>query len=198
MDIYNYHPITGEYLSAGVADENPLDANDPIVPGFATPVRPPAIPDGMAAVYKSQFGTVPQNWPEGAWSLVRDYRAAPLYRTEDGAVYLFDGTFHGLGELPAGVTEVPRPSASHVWRNGAWEGDEALEAMQLTADAEAKRTAMLADADAQIAPLMDAFVLGELSEGEEQKLRAFSQYRKALRALDLSDPRAIVWPDAPA
>ncbi len=198
MDVFNYHPITGEYLGVGAADENPLDPDDPIIAGFATPTAPPVTPDGMVAVYRSASGLPPQNWPEGSWVLERDYRNVPLYRTEDGAPYAFDGDFLGIGELPSTLTEIPRPSVAHVWEDGAWRLDEALEAERLAAEGTARRDALLAEADARIAPLMDGFVLGELSDAEGAQLRALSQYRKALRALDLSDPRAIHWPEVPA
>ncbi|MNT85516.1 Caudovirales tail fiber assembly protein [compost metagenome] len=76
----------------------------------------------------------------------------------------------------------------------------ALEAEQLAAAARAQRDALLAEADGLIAPLMDGFVLGELTVEDEARLRALSQYRKALRAVtsQAGFPRTINWPVKPA
>jgi hypothetical protein len=58
----------------------------------------------------------------------------------------------------------------------------------------------LYEADQLIAPLMDGFVLGELTTEDEVALKALSQYRKALRAVTSQPgfPRTIDWPVKPA
>ncbi|GLC97857.1 phage tail fiber assembly protein [Cupriavidus sp. TA19] len=200
MEIFNYHPITGEFLSAGAADDNPLEPEDPIVPGYATPTELPAAAAGRVRVYRRPDGSAPQNWPEGAWTLVPDYRGTPLFRTADGAAFELGEQYSGLGDLPPFLTDEPRPSPAHVWTVDEWVLDEALETEQLAAAARRQRDAMLAEADRLIAPLMDGFVLGELTEEDEARLRALSQYRKALRAVtnQASFPRTITWPVKPA
>ncbi|MNL58947.1 Caudovirales tail fiber assembly protein [compost metagenome] len=81
-----------------------------------------------------------------------------------------------------------------------WVLDEQLETQQLTAQALAQRDALLAEADQRIAPLMDGFVLDELTPEDEVRLKALSQYRKALRAVNgqAGFPRTINWPVKPA
>ncbi|WP_423192987.1 tail fiber assembly protein [Cupriavidus sp. H18C2] len=200
MEIFNYQPITGELLSTGIADENPLDANDPIIPGYATPEPPPEAPQGRVAVYRDANGVPPQNWPNGAWTLAPDYRAVPLYRTLDGSAFYLGAEYNGLGDLPPFLTDEPRPSPAHVWLSDEWALDEALETSQLVAAATAERDSRLAEADQLIAPLMDGFVLDELTSEDEARLKALSQYRKALRAVtsQAGFPRAINWPVKPA
>lgn len=199
MEIYNYHPITGEYLGIGLADDNPLEPDTPIVPGYATPGTPPADEVGRVRVYRRPDGSAPQNWPEGSWTLVPDYRQVPLYRTADGSSFVLGEEYSGIGDLPAFLTDEPRPSPAHVWTADEWVLDEALETEQLAAAARAQRDALLEEADQLIAPLMDGFVLGELTLEEEARLKALSQYRKALRAIttQVGFPRTINWPIKP-
>ncbi|WP_061960261.1 tail fiber assembly protein [Cupriavidus pauculus] len=200
MEIFNYHSITGELLSLGIADDNPLDPKDPIVPGFATPNAPPAGGGRQVPVYRDSNGIAPQNWPEGSWILVPDYRAVPLFRTTDGSAFELGAEYSGLGDLPPFLTEEPRPSPAHVWLNEEWALDQALETSQMIASATSKRDALLAEADRLIAPLMDGFVLDELTEDDSARLKALSQYRKALRAVTSQPgfPRTIAWPVKPA
>lgn len=199
MEIYNYHPLTGELLSVGVADENPLEPDNPIVPGYATPIAPAAPGERSVPVYRDEGGAAPQNWPNGAWTLAPDYRAVPLYRTNDGSSFQLGAEYSGIGDLPPFLTDEPRPSAAHKWVADEWVLDVVLETEQLAAVARAQRDALLADADHLIAPLMDGFVLGELTPEDETRLRALSQYRKALRAVTTQTgfPRTINWPVKP-
>lgn len=199
MEIHNYHPTTGQHLGIGVADENPLDPDNPIVPGYATPTAPPDVQQGRAAVYRQADGTPPQNWGDGDWTIVPDYRTVPLFRTADGTSFDLGQEYNGLGDLPPFLTDEPRPSSAHVWLNDEWALDEALELQQLAAAATLQRDALLAEADQLIAPLMDGFVLDELTPEDEARLKALSQYRKALRAVtsQAGFPRTINWPVKP-
>ncbi len=200
MDIFNYHPLTGEYLGVGAADENPLQPEEPIVPGFATTIPPPALDGRRVPIYVTEGGIIPQNWPEGSWTAVPDYRAVPLFRTADGSPFELGVEYNGLGDLPPFLTDERRPSAAHVWLNDEWTLDEALETQHLAAAATAQRDALLAAADAEMQPLFDSFFLGENTPEEDTKRVALSQYRKALRGVtsQAGFPRTINWPVKPA
>jgi len=184
----------------GVADDNPLQPDEPIVPGFATPTEPPASNARQIPVYRDDHGRAPQNWPAGSWMLVPDYRAVPLFRTADGSAFMLDDTYTGLGDLPTFLTDEERPSAAHVWQNDEWTLDVGIETDLLAATARAQQATLLAEADQRVAPLMDGFVLDELTTAEEALLKALSQYRKALRAVTAQTgfPRTINWPVKPA
>lgn len=199
MEIFNYHPATGEFLGSGLADENPLQPDEPIVPGYATPHQVPDALEHRARVYRAGDGKIPQNWPDGNWTHVPDYRGKPLYRTADGSRFELGPEYDGLGDLPVFLTDEPRPTPAHVWLNDEWTLDEALETSQLAAAATAQRNALLLEADQLIAPLMDGFVLDELSPDDSARLKALSQYRKALRAVTSQQgfPRDINWPAKP-
>lgn len=200
METFNYHPATGEFLCSGQADENPIDQDNPIVPGWATPVAPPERTERAIPVYRDASDNAPQNWPEGAWTLVPDYRAVPLFRTADGLPFILSAEYSGLGDLPAFLTDEPRPSPAHKWIDEEWTLDEALQTEQLAAAARMQRDGLLAEADRLIAPLMDGFVLDELDAADTLRLKALSQYRKDLRAVPAQPgfPRAIDWPAKPA
>lgn len=51
MQIYHYHPITGDFLSIGEADECQLVPGDFHIPAFATEVPPPIVLSDEVAVF---------------------------------------------------------------------------------------------------------------------------------------------------
>ncbi|MCO6410110.1 hypothetical protein [Hoeflea alexandrii] len=62
MEIFHHHPSTGEFLGKGLADRDPLKANNWLVPANAVALAPPT-QVGKAAV-----------WSENQWTLVDDHR----------------------------------------------------------------------------------------------------------------------------
>ena len=63
MKIYNYSPISGEYISTTDADESPLETGEFLLPAHATTLAPPAPRYSFAAVFTS-----------GEWCEVEDHR----------------------------------------------------------------------------------------------------------------------------
>jgi hypothetical protein len=66
--IYNYHPVTLECLGEGVADFNPLEPSNWLVPAHATIKRPPAVKHRECAVFQFE-----------EWRVLPDYRGAELW-----------------------------------------------------------------------------------------------------------------------
>jgi hypothetical protein len=118
--------------------------------GQTTSEAPPAdLPTGFVARIAA-FGQ-----PDSGWKAVHDWRGATLYRCADGQAIALDAhgaglaDWDGLGSLPAGYTEQPRPSAYHVWQQGTWRLDADGAARQL-ADHIAAATTRLDDHAAAI------------------------------------------------
>jgi|SRR5688572_2760366 hypothetical protein len=66
------------------------------------------------------------------------------------------------------------------------------------AEAVAALSALMAKANAAIAPLQDAVDIDDATEAERASLTAWKKYRVALNRLDLSDAPDITWPEIPA
>ena len=55
MQIYHYHPATGEYLGEGTADESPLEPGVFLVPACATQTMPPTAMSGKVRVWSGEW-----------------------------------------------------------------------------------------------------------------------------------------------
>lgn len=194
MRIFNYHPITGALLTVGVADENHLEPDDPIIPGYATPLVPPAVLNGQVAVYRAADGTVPQNWPQGEWTAAPDYRQVSLYRTSDGSPFKIGDEFWGVGDLPTWLTPLPMPSPAHAWNGVAWELDHRRAAEIALEVSREEKAAREAKARTAMEPLQMAVDIGLATEEEAARLLAWKRYFVLLSRVDLASP---VWPDEP-
>ena len=55
MQIYHYHPASGEYLGEGTADESPLEPGNYLVPAHATTTAPPTAMSGKVRVWRGEW-----------------------------------------------------------------------------------------------------------------------------------------------
>ena len=69
--------------------------------------------------------------------------------------------------------------------------------VELVAQAEDKRTALIEEANASIIPLQDAADLDIATDEEMESLRAWKRYRVLLNRVDTSKVPDIEWPDKP-
>lgn len=195
MNITNYDRLTGVTLGQSEAGEDPLDADRPLIPGYATTLAAPAAQPGEVAVYLDDNGVPPLNWQAGTWRVVPDYRNVPLFRTADGLPVELGAEYVGVGPLPAGLTATPRPSRAHVWSGAGWQLDEALESGFALADNKVEKSAREVRARAAMEPLQMAVDIGLATEGEATRLLAWKRYFVLLSRVDLANP---VWPEEPA
>lgn len=86
MQIYNYHPVTGEYLSTSEADPSPLEPGVFLIPAHATDIAPPEVATGSGAKFVS-----------GTWIVVPDHRGEVWFDTTGAELVI-----HALGEVPGG------------------------------------------------------------------------------------------------
>lgn len=100
MRIYNYNPVTGEFISQGIADESPLEPGVFLLPGAATDVPPPSFCENECAVFI-----------DGEWSVKKDLRGYKYWDADGKFSMITD-----IGEEPPAVhsTEKPAPTDSDV------------------------------------------------------------------------------------
>ncbi|NLO90693.1 MAG: hypothetical protein GX410_01705 [Elusimicrobia bacterium] len=110
MKIYNYSASTKEYLGEALADESPLEPGQFLIPAHATPVPPPVISAGHAAVFNGS-----------AWDLVEDHRAEPLWSKATALA----ARVTELGSLPSTLTALPPDNPYPAWNEAEqkWEVD---------------------------------------------------------------------------
>ncbi|YCH19838.1 tail fiber assembly protein [Pseudomonas sp. D1-3] len=181
--IYHYSGVTGELLGSGVADPDPMDADNWLIPANATITEPPALQAGHTA-----------RWLGQTWELIEDNRG-PLYSTTSGA--LREHT--ELGPLPAGSTRQPMPGQHYAWNGTSWAFDEQSARIAFTSASVLERNRLQAEATSRIAPLQDAVEYGEATEAEQAELDAWKRYRIALNRVVLNAyPGPIQWPTPPA
>lgn len=105
LDVYVYDASSGEFAGQYSAQESPLEPGAFIEPTSSTRLAPPVIAVNEVAVFTA-----------GSWVVHPDFRRAALYSTADGSPL----AVHEFGPLSEGVTDKPRPSASHEWQAGDW------------------------------------------------------------------------------
>ena len=136
MRIYNYDPITHEFISEGAADESPLEPGVFLIPANATSKPVPKTKPGAAAIFDGD-----------KWRVVTDYRGRSVCALDA------DGYYSGPAALalddspdarriladppPAGL---PRPK----WSGSAWIDGRTDEEKQVQAQAALKASAQAA------------------------------------------------------
>ncbi|MEM4986250.1 tail fiber assembly protein [Collimonas sp. H4R21] len=186
MLIHQYDNHNGQYHSSRLADADPRHLDRWLIPAFSTTET---MPERTAL-----------SWPfyrDGAWTLLPDYRGRILYRQDTGEA----AEILVAGQTPAeqGLTDVPRPSDNHTWRDGEWKIDPAVIAQKQRAAAMVEFERRMTLARAKNAGRADAYAAGLLSEVEIDHFRLWSAYQLALvRAIEQDGfPDAVVWPTEP-
>jgi hypothetical protein len=68
MKIYNYSNTTKEYIYESIADKDPLDEDNFLIPAHATIVPPLDYKEGFVGV-----------WNDAKWEYIEDYRGVEIY-----------------------------------------------------------------------------------------------------------------------
>lgn len=125
MEIYSYHPITKDFLSAGSADESPLEPGIYLVPANATTIAPPQYDAHTQtcrySTNKWVVADIPADVP--VEPVVTDYLAqneAALWR----AATAYEQTYisgSALGTLTIGVLQgKPKSLEIKAWISNLW------------------------------------------------------------------------------
>ena len=129
--IYIVHPSTGELIGTSYADPDPLEEGNWLIPANSSLELPPDTVKGEAVVLSAQ-----------GWIILPDYRGT-AYSTLTGELI----EYTQLGELPDGLTAQPRPTACHIWENGAWTIDKAMSDRLTKEEINATALAYLSETD---------------------------------------------------
>lgn len=185
-DIYISDPKTREFIGVGVADQNPLDPGNWLVPGFSFLDKPPRAKNGYAVVRADD---------DLSWVYKEDSRGKTFYRKSDGSSL----TYSEIGIPPDSLTEMQWPGEFNIWKDGGWVLDlEAKTASQLLL-ANAERDSRLAEAAIRIAPLQYAVDLDEASEKDLADLNSWKKYSVLVNRVNAQPgfPSEISWPKRP-
>lgn len=79
MKIYNFHPITKEYIGENYADESPLEKGVYLLPSFATFIAPPELGENQTAVFEND-----------QWSIKQDFRGKIYYQKDTKAQIIIE------------------------------------------------------------------------------------------------------------
>ena len=97
----------GFYLCQTVADQDPMQPENWLIPAGCVETEPPEVKHEQAAKWQ----------PESKkWAYLPDYRGKTAYRTDNGQ----PETMQIVGELPAYLTLIAPPSELHQWNGKAW------------------------------------------------------------------------------
>jgi len=123
MNIYHYHPREG--LSQSLADPDPMNEGQFLIPAHATVIVPPIVETGHAVIFK-----------EGEWQEVEDHRGTLLY-DKNGV----EKTLATLGPIPEGWSLEPPPPVLEERQTQAL--------AQVDGEAEATRALFITQGDGQ-------------------------------------------------
>lgn len=123
MNIYNYDPVTFEFLGVTTARENPKEPGEHLVPAHATTVETSEPDEGYVRVFDTEAET---------WSTVEDNRGDVVYRKSDATKVVVDW----LGEVGSDYTDLV-PGPKQDWSGTEWIDPEPENADQITAEVSA-------------------------------------------------------------
>lgn len=110
--------VDGFYVCQTVADADPMQPENWLIPAGCVDTEPPEVKPEQAAQWQPESKT---------WAYLPDHRGKTAYRTDNGQ----PETVETIGELPAHLTLTAPPSELHEWNGKAW-------ALNKTAAAELK------------------------------------------------------------
>lgn len=190
MNIYNYDPVTKEFLSVEEADESPLEPDVYLFPANSTTIAPPS--------ELEEYKTPCFNLETKQWSVVDDYREVKLYSKENK-----DIVFAALGQTPEALnaTTLQPASTYDTWDEltQTWVYDSSLETIEAKLVVDSKVKALTQEATAKIQILNDAYELGIATDKEKTKLTEWKTYRVLLSRVPEQEtyPLTVEYPVKP-
>ena len=190
MNVYNYDPVTKEFLSVEEADKSPLESDIYLFPANSTTVAVPTTSE--------EHKTACFNIETKQWSIVDDYREVKLYSKETKEIVFAD-----LGQTPEvlNATTLQPTSAYDTWDEltQAWVYDSSLETFEVKILVDSKIKTLIQEATDKIQILNDAYELGITTDKEKTKLTEWKTYRILLSRVSDQEtyPLVVEYPSAP-
>ncbi|HDR2604558.1 TPA: tail fiber assembly protein [Enterobacter hormaechei subsp. oharae] len=179
--VFNYDGETREYLSSSVE----YLAAGVGIPANSCVDAPGKIKDGFTVCRKADGK---------AWEYVADHRGEVVYSTKTGEKI----SITVPGDYPKDTTTQTPGTPYDKWNGSKWETDTNAQHAANVAEAEQRKTALLAEAAAIIAPLADAKSGGYIDDADVPRLTEWQRYRYKLTKVDTSTAPEIIWPEPPA
>lgn len=183
MKIYNYHPLTKEFLSEGIADADPLVEGNWLIPAHATTVPALDIQSGHIPVFDGS-----------EWQQTEDHRGVNIYDTATAQ----KSEIKELGKLPDGVTTIAPDVDFPKWNGKKWVTDNAAKKAADIAAAEAQKQYLIAEANQKTQLWQTQLMLGIITEEDKASLKEWMLYVQEVQVVDPSLGAAVVWPTPPA
>lgn len=174
--VYYYDSITREYT--GWSDE--FINVGVSLPGFSTDIEPGGQVAGQASVFDGD-----------GWKFMADHRETSVYSTAD----LRESVVDYIGDIRPGFTLLVPATRFDKWDGESWVTDKEAESAAELIAFNNKKSALIAEASAMIAPLLDAKEGGYIDDADLPVLTDLQKYRYALTKVDPAKP---VWPEKPA
>lgn len=128
-----------------------------------------------------------------SWEYISDHRGRTVYNTET----MQQVQVTTLGDCPECMTFTAPTSPYDKWDGEKWVTDVVAKKAGDISDAELKRQTLLSDANNVTADWRTELALGIISDSDKEKLIAWMEYIKAVKAIDTSTAPDIKWPIVP-
>lgn len=175
--VSGFDPETGEHIATY---EVRIFAGTGI-PGFSTLIEAPAAEAGHTVC-----------WDGSQWQQVTDLRGSKAYQKATAVVV----TVKTLGILSDELTFIAPTTVYDYWNGSAWVTDIEAQHSADVATAELQRSTLLGQADEIMQDWRDELALGLISDANKAKLTEWLNYKKQVKAIDIST--AFTWPTLPA
>lgn len=148
---YNYHPVTGEYISKGNAMESPLEPGHFLLPDYSVTIAPPK-PEADKVCC----------WNGTEWLQVADHRGKRFWNKESKEEYLISEP--GISPEP-GWTDREPPDMECIWTGDLWE-------LPLPVMKKRKIAAIRHDVDKALSAIQENFSAAEFQSWSKQEAGA--------------------------
>lgn len=175
---HSFNPDTGEYL--GSFEFWTLIGSG--IPGSSTRIEPPDAGDRQIAIFKNS-----------AWLLEADHRGEIVYSTKDQSAFVVSLP----GDYPADSTPLKPSTQYDKWDGQKWVTDTDAQNKGNVAEATAKKSALLDEANTFTGPWQTQLLLGIITDADKASLTAWMKYYQAVQAINTSNAPDITWPSKP-